>query len=79
LVAATLAPGISSRTRADVLGKVVVDIKSWVNGRVTAEEVRKEITAQKELATLDPALAAHVYPQIVSVAASNSFNSNDLS
>jgi hypothetical protein len=40
------------------------DIKSWVDGRAMAEEMRQQITAQKELASLDPAFAAYVYPQI---------------
>jgi hypothetical protein len=42
----------------------VVDIKDWVDGRTTAEELHKEIMAQKELGSLDPAFAAYVYPQI---------------
>ena len=41
-----------------------MDIKSWIDGRATAEEMHKEITAQEELATLNPAFAAYVYPQI---------------
>jgi len=42
----------------------VIDIKDWIDGRTTAEELHKEIVAQKELASLDPAFAAYVYPQI---------------
>jgi hypothetical protein len=42
----------------------VVDIKDWAYGRATAEELQKEITARKDLASLDPAFAAYIYAQI---------------
>lgn len=58
-----IAKKIVAKMKRHSRGKVV-DIKSWVEGRATAEEMRREITAQKELAMLDPAFAAYVYPQI---------------
>src|SRR5215472_3421947 len=58
-----IAKKIVAKMKRHSRGKVV-DIKNWVDGRATAEEMRKEIMAQKELATLDPAFAAYVYPQI---------------
>ena len=35
-----------------------------IDGRSTAEELHKEVTAQKELVSVDPAFAAYVYAQI---------------
>jgi hypothetical protein len=42
----------------------VINIGDVVDGRATAEELHQEIRAKKELAGLDPAFAAYVYPQI---------------
>ena len=58
-----IAKKIVSKMRRHSRGKVV-GIKNWVDGRATAEEMRKEIMAQKELSTRDPAFAAYVYPQV---------------
>ncbi len=58
-----IAKKIVAKMKRHRRGKVV-DIKNWIDGRATAEELHKEISAQKELAALDPAFAAYVYPQI---------------
>jgi hypothetical protein len=42
-------------------------IKDLVDGGATAEELYKEITAQQEMAGLDPAFAAYMVPQIQGV------------
>lgn len=58
-----IAKKIVAKMKRHSRGKVV-DIENWIDGRATAEQMRKEIMAQKELSTLDPSFAAYVYPQI---------------
>ena len=58
-----IAKKIVAKIKQHSRGKIV-DMENMVGGYVTAEELRKQIMAQKELSGLDPAFAAYVYPQI---------------